>query len=113
MFRYDQKHFAGMSRQRFMEALRAEGISTSTGYGNLHNDAYVKELANNRYYLKIYGEKAMKQWLERNHCPQNEKLTSEQSLWLTQRTLLGPKTDMEQIAEAVRKIQKYAKELKD
>ena len=113
MFRYDQSHFSGMSRQRFIEALRAEGISTSTGYGRLNRDKYVTDLAQNKYYLKIYGEKAMKQWVERNKCPQNDKLTSEQSLWLFQSMLLGPRSDMDKIVEAVRKIQKHAKELKN
>ena len=113
MLRYDKSHFAGMSRQRFMEALRAEGISSSVGYGHLNTDAYVTGLAKNEHYLKIYGEKTMKQWIERNHCPQNDKLTGEESLWLFQSMLLGTTRDMEQIAEAVRKIQKNANELKN
>jgi len=93
--------------------LRAEGISTSTGYGRLNRDPFVLALAQNKHYQKIYGEKTMKNWLERNNCPQNDKLTSEQSLWITQNALIGPRSDMDQIAEAVRKIQKYAKELKN
>jgi len=112
MFRYDKSHFAGMSRQRFMEALRAEGISTSSGYGHLNKDAYVTGLAQNKHFLKIYGEKTMKQWIERNHCPQNDRLI-EESLWLTQNMLLGTTRNMEQIAEAMRKIQKNANELKN
>ena len=112
MFRYDKAFFAGMTRDRFIQALRAEGISASTGYGKLNRDPYVLALAENKHFLKIYGEKTMKQWLERNQCPQNDKLTSEQSLWFTQSMLLGTRQDMEQIAEAVRKIQKNAKELK-
>ena len=111
MFRYDKSHFAGMPRDKFMQALRAEGVSISTGYGRLNSDPYVLALGQNKHFLKIYGEKAMKQWLERNKCPQNDKLTSEQSLWFTQKVLLGSRSDMDQIAEAVRKIQKYAKEL--
>ena len=112
MFRYDKAHFAGMSRERFQQALSAEGISTSTGYGKLNRDPYVTALVKNPHFLKIYGEKAMKQWLERNQCPQNDLLTGEQSLWITQSMLLGSRQDMEQIAEAVRKIQKNAHELK-
>jgi len=111
MFRYDKSFFSGMSRERFMQALRAEGISTSTGYGKLNRDPYVLALSQNNHFLKLYGEKTMKQWVERNKCPQNDKLTSEQSLWMIQRVLLGSRQEMEQIAEAVRKIQKYAKEL--
>jgi len=113
MFRYDKTHFDGMSRQRFMEALRAEGISSSTGYGHLNKDAYVTGLAQNKHFLKIYGEKTMKQWIERNHCPQNDKLTDEESLWFTQNMLLGTTRNMEQIAEAMRKIQKNANDLKN
>ena len=112
MFRYDKTHFAGLSRAKFMEALRAEGVDTSTGYGRLDSDPYVAALVKNPYYLKIYGEKAMKQWLERIKCPQNVKL-SEQALWISQNVLLGSKQDMDKIAEAIKKIQKHANELKN
>jgi uncharacterized protein Yka (UPF0111/DUF47 family) len=40
-------------------------------------------------------------------------LTSEESVWFFQTMLLGTTRDMEQIAEAVRKIQKHADELKN
>ena len=113
MYRYDKSHFAGMSRARFIEAMRAEGISTWTGYGHLNKDAYVKGLAKNKHYLKIYGEKTMKEWLDRNECPQNDRLAGEESLWFGQNMLLGTTRDMEQIAGAVRKIQKNANQLKN
>ena len=112
MYRYDKKQFADMSRARFIEAMRAEGINTSTGYGRLDTDPYVARLTKNPYYLKIYGEKTMNQWLERIKCPQNVKLADE-ALWLGQTILLGSRQDMEKIVEAVVKIQKYAKELKN
>jgi len=111
MFRFDSKHFSGLSRAKFVEALGAEGVPCSTGYGPMNRNEYVVGLAKNRHYLKIYGEKTMQEWLERNHCPQNDLLTGEQAIWFTQTMLLGPKSDMDQIAEAIRKIQKYAKEL--
>lgn len=111
MFRFDKAAFAGMDRARFIEALSAEGVPCSAGYGQMNRNAYVTGLAQNPHYLRIYGEKTMKQWLERNHCPQNDKLSTEQGVWLTQTMLLGSKTDMEQIADAIRKIQKYAGEL--
>lgn len=52
----------------------------------------------------------MKDWLERIQCPENDKLT-EEAVWFTQTMFLGTKTDMEQIAEAIRKIRKYAAEI--
>jgi len=111
MFRYDSNHFAGMSRARFMEALSAEGAPCSGGYGQMEKTPRVTSLVKNRHYLKIYGEKAMNNWLERIQCPVNEKISSEVAVWFTQTVLLGSRSNMEQIAEAIRKIQKYAKEI--
>jgi dTDP-4-amino-4,6-dideoxygalactose transaminase len=113
MFRYDKAHFAGMTRSQFIRALSAEGVEAWEGYGRLNREAYVTGLAKNRHYLKIYGEKTMNEWMERNHCPQNDKLTSEESLWFGQTMFLGSTRDMDQIAEAVRKIQKNASQLKN
>ncbi|MDR0572509.1 MAG: DegT/DnrJ/EryC1/StrS family aminotransferase [Tannerella sp.] len=110
MFRYNPSHFAGLSRDKFIKALSAEGVPSSTGYGKMNISDYVTGLAKNPHFLKVYGEKVMKEWLERNLCPQNDKLT-EQALWFTQTMLLGSRSNMEQIADAIRKIQKYAKDL--
>lgn len=111
MFRYESSEFAGLSREKFLEALNAEGVPCSSGYGPMNREAYVTGLAKNRHYLRIYGEKTMNEWLERNSCPQNDKLTTEQAVWFYQTMLLGTRADMEQIAAAIRKIRKYAAEL--
>jgi dTDP-4-amino-4,6-dideoxygalactose transaminase len=111
MFRYDKNHFAGLERSKFMEALRAEGVPCSGGYGTMNTDRYVTELAKNKHYLKIYGAQTMKKWLERNQCPQNDLLSEQQGVWFTQNLLLGTKTQMEQIAGGIRKIQKFSAEL--
>ena len=112
MFRYDKNHFAGLTREKFLEALTKEGVPCSEGYGMMNKEAYVTGLAKNKHYLSIYGEKTMNHWLERNQCPQNDLLTSEQSVWFFQNMLLGSRNDMDQIVEAVLKIQKYAAEIK-
>ena len=111
MFRYDKTHFANLDRSKFLKALSAEGVPCSSGYGTMNKEKYVTGLATNRHYLKIYGEKTMQEWLERNQCPQNDILAGEQAVWFTQTMLLGSKADMEQIAEAIGKIQKHAAEL--
>ncbi len=111
MFRYDPAEFAGLSRAKFLEALGKEGIPASSGYGVMNQDEYVSGLAKNTHFLKIYGEKKLKEWLERNRdCPQNEKLCA-QAVWFTQNMLLAEPTKMDQIAEAIRKIQKHAAQL--
>jgi dTDP-4-amino-4,6-dideoxygalactose transaminase len=107
MFSYDKEKFAGIDRSKFIKALTEEGVPCSRGYGKMNIDTYVTDLAKNKHYLKIYGEKTMGDWLDRNQCPVNDKLT-EQAVWFGQNLLLGTKTDMEQIAEAIYKIQKNA-----
>jgi dTDP-4-amino-4,6-dideoxygalactose transaminase len=111
MFRFDKNHFSNMERDRFLEALNAEGVPCSSGYGSMNNGEYVKGLAENKHYLKIYGRKTMQDWLERNQCPQNDLLASEQAVWFTQNMLLGSREDMDQIVEAILKIQQHAGEL--
>ena len=110
MFRYNPEAFAGLSRAKFSAAMAKEGFSCSTGYISLLADPYVQGLAQNPHYQKIYGKETMAKWVERNRCPVTEKLSSE-ALWFTQTTLLGTQEEMEQIAEAIRRIQKNAGEI--
>ena len=49
-------------------------------------------------------------WEERNRCPANDGLC-EEAEWFAQTMLLAPRQSMEQIGEAIRKIQKHASEL--
>ena len=111
MFRYEAAAFAGLDRGKFLGALEAEGVPCSRGYGEMNKGDYVSGLAKDKHFLSIYGEKKLKEWLARNQdCPQNEKLC-QQAVWFTQNMLLGPRTDMERIAEAISRIQKHGAEL--
>ncbi len=108
MFRYDKSRFAGLGRAKFIAALGAEGIHASSGYGTMNKDAYVSGLATNKHFLKLYGEKRLKQWLDYNRSlTQNDKLC-EQAVWFTQNMLLAKRSAMDQIAEAIRRIQAHA-----
>ncbi len=110
MFRYNKDRFSGLSREKFLKALKAEDIPCSAGYGSLPDSSYIQSLAVNKYYRRIYGEKRMSEWLEQIKCPKNLQLTGE-AVWLFQNTLLGSRQDMEKIVEAVAKIKRYAGEL--
>jgi hypothetical protein len=67
-------------------------------------------LLNSRVYRTIYSGPEIAAWEERNACPENDKLC-EEAVWFFQEMLLGPRRDMDDIAEAIRKIQKHAGEL--
>ncbi|MCB1125548.1 MAG: DegT/DnrJ/EryC1/StrS family aminotransferase [Verrucomicrobiae bacterium] len=107
MFRYDPAAFAGLTRERFLDALRAEGIPASPGYSPLNREAFIQATLNSRGYRRIYPADLLDQWADRNACPENEKLCRT-AVWFTQNMLLGEPSDMDQIATAIRKIQHHA-----
>jgi dTDP-4-amino-4,6-dideoxygalactose transaminase len=110
MLRYRAESFAGLKRETFLKALAAEGIPASPGYSPLNTQPFVARVVQSRGYQKLFGAQRLKQWEERNRCPANDRLCTE-AVWFTQNMLLGERRDMEQIAEAVRKIQTHAPEL--
>jgi len=110
MFRCRKEQFAGLPRARFLKALAAEGIPASGGYSPLNKQPFIKEVLQSRGYQRLFSKERLKQWEEQNQCPANDQLC-EQAVWFTQNMLLGPRRDMEQIAEAIRKIQASAAEL--
>jgi perosamine synthetase len=107
MFRYQPDKFAGLPRNKFIRALGAEGIPCSAGYSPLNKADFIKEALSTRPYVRVYGKAALEKWADRNQCPENDKLC-EEAVWFMQNMLLGPRSDMDEIAEAVRKIQAHA-----
>ena len=107
MFRYQPEAFAGLTRERFIAAMRAEGIPVSSGYSPLNREPFLENVLNSRGFRRIYGEKRLAQWREQNQTPRNDRLCQE-ALWLTQTMLLDTREGMDQIVEAIRKVQKAA-----
>ena len=110
MFRYQPEEFANLPRAKFLQALSAEGIGGSGGYGTLNKAQFIQDAIRSRHYQKVFGKAAIEQWEERNRCPENDKLC-EEAVWFTQSMFLGPRSDMDEIAAAIRKIKAYAAEL--
>lgn len=110
MMRYRKEHFAGLTRAKFLQALRAEGIPASDGYRPLNKEPFIKQALTSRAFRAVCPPERLRQWEERNQCPENDRLC-EEAVWFTQNMLLGTRRDMEQIAEAIRKIQAHAAEL--
>jgi perosamine synthetase len=107
MLRYDAAAFAGLTRASFLKALRAEGVPASGGYSPLNKEPFLATAFASTAYQRIYGAAALRSAEERSRTPQNDRLC-EQAVWLTQTMLIGPREDMDQIVDAVAKIQKHA-----
>jgi dTDP-4-amino-4,6-dideoxygalactose transaminase len=103
MFRYDPRQFAGVPRGLFLKALRAEGIPCSSGYTPLNKEAYLRTTLDSKAYQSIYPKRRLEAYWKNNQCPETDRLC-EEAVWLTQNVLLGKRSDMDDIAGAVRKI---------
>jgi perosamine synthetase len=110
MFRYQAESFAGLPRERFLKALSAEGVPCSSGYTPMNRQPYVTATLASKGYQRLYPKEVLAGWAERNQCPANDRLC-EEAVWFTQTMLLGPRQDMDDIANAVRKIHAAAADL--
>jgi perosamine synthetase len=110
MARYDSSRFAGMPRAKFLQALHQEGIPCGGGYCRLNEEPFLEKTFNSKAYKRIYSEARMKRYREMNNCPENNKLC-DQGLFFSQTCLLGSKADVEQVAEAVARIQLHARDI--
>ena len=102
MFRYDRKEFRGLSKDRFIEALEAEGVPASSGYTPLNSQPLFKD----KNILKITGDRNYSEMsfpgLD-NAC--------EKTVWLSQNVLLSGKEQLAKVAEAIEKIKDNLDEL--
>ncbi len=110
MFRYNADEFAGLPKGKFRDALSAEGIPSSGGYEPVPWAAMIAEVFGSRGGRRVFSEKELAGWSERCPVPNHEK-TCRDAVWFTQNMLLGARSDMDQIAEAIRKIRTHAGEL--
>jgi dTDP-4-amino-4,6-dideoxygalactose transaminase len=102
-FRIVAKEFGNVSREKFMNALNAEGIPCFAGYGKQNYDGLIEEALNSRGYKRLFSENRLNQWREENTLPGNDQLT-EEAVFMKQNMLLGTTSDMDDIANAIQKI---------
>lgn len=102
-FRYRAEAFAGVSRERFLRALRAEGIPAAPGYTT---PLYRQGLFTDRAVGPYTGGRDTGAYPDysRVRCPVCERVSEAEGAWLSQRIMLGPRGDMDDIAEAVAKV---------
>lgn len=106
MFRYLSSEFGGVPRNKFIEALRAEGIPSSFGYLTpVYGNQCFQELK------CVPGQKSLPVSYNSVCCPVAERLCKEEMVWLTHNMLLGSRDDMETIVNAVQKIYENPKEI--
>lgn len=109
IFHVDSKQFAGVSLERLIQAIIAEGIPNQASYPPVH---LLDIFQNGEYRKRLCGSQAIEHhaFLQANY-PATQRAAWE-TIWIPQPALLGEEEDMQEIAAALGKIQKYAKELR-
>ncbi len=110
-FRYIKEEFNNIPKEKFIQALNAEGIPASTGYGKQNRDGLMEEALTSRGYKRLFSESRLRQWREQNVLPGNDQLC-DQAVAFYQSILLGTKSDMDDIVNAIAKIYKNRASLK-
>ena len=113
-FRYKKEEFGGLQREIFLKSLNAEGIPCFSGYKPNNKMPYLDNAFKSKNFQKMYSAQELDfaKYLEQNQCPENDQLCDEEAVWFTQNMLLGDKSDMDDIASAIEKIQKNADKIK-
>ena len=111
VFKYDSEAFGGASRDRFVAALEAEGIPCDgLFYEPIYRSALFKVDPRDFPALGVCAESRLP-WLN-VRCPVAERAAYQESVWLPHQLLLGQDQEVDDIVEAVVKIQNNLDELR-
>jgi dTDP-4-amino-4,6-dideoxygalactose transaminase len=109
-FRYKKEVFNNIPKEKFMKAVAAEGVPIIGGYGRQNKDLLMEEAFSSRGYKRLFSEARLKKWREENHLPGNDQVCDEVVAFY-QSTLLGSKSDMDDIVNAITKVYENRNEL--
>jgi len=104
-FIYNKEVFNGLPRDRFMEALRAEGVPCSSPYREQYYDGLLDEAINSRGYKRLWSADRLKAYRESFKDLKGNKQACETMVAISQNMLLSDRSAMNEILEAIRKIQ--------
>lgn len=107
---YNKDKFKGLTRNQFLESLRAEGVPCSSGYTPLHTQPFIKAAFESKLYQKVYDKEDLdyRNFIDKNQCPMNDRICNEEAIWMTQNLFLENKSSMDDIVNAIEKIQANA-----
>jgi dTDP-4-amino-4,6-dideoxygalactose transaminase len=102
-FRYKKEHFNNAPRAKFMAALSAEGIPCSGGYGPQYRNELIEDALTSKNFTRSFSKARLDQYRKELNYPGNDQLCQE-AVWIGQNMLLTEKADMDDIANAIRKV---------
>jgi perosamine synthetase len=110
-FRYDAEQFQRLPREKFIRAMRAEGIPCSTGYQEQYFDGLLDEAIASRGFKRLFSARRLKEYRDSFQELSGNRQVCATTVAITQNLLLAEPTDVDHIGAAIRKIQAHGAEL--
>jgi len=109
VMRYDSNAFAGVSRDRFIEVLQAEGVPCYNGYGM----PLYKQPAFKEQEIRRWLPESAKPWPDYEHLflPVSERFCFEEQITLPHQLLLLEQTKLQAVVGAISKIKMHCGEI--
>ncbi len=102
---FHKEHWNGVSRDTFLKAVAAEGISLSPYISNgLHKEPWVEHILNLNVYKKMYSPARLKQYREQFKYPMADRVCEEMVMLWASGPLLGTQADMDDVINAIMKV---------
>ena len=110
-FLYDAEKFNGLTRDKFMKALQAEGVPCSSPYHEQYFDGLIDEAINSRGFQRLWGSARLKAYRDSLQELKGNKQACATTVAFTQNMLLADRSGLEHIVAAIRKIQEHSAQL--
>ena len=109
--RYDAHQFHGLSREKFVHALGAEGIPCGGGYSEQYLDGMFDEAINSRGYRRLWPAERLKAYRDSFRELPGNRHVCQTTVGVPQNVLLAERRSMDHIIDAIRKIHTHAEAL--
>lgn len=110
-FRYDAEKFQGLPREKFIRAMRAEGIPCMTGYREQYFDGLLDEAIASRGFTRLFSAQRLKAYRDSLQELKGNREVCATTVAVTQNLLLAEPAHIDRIGAAIRKIQAHGAEL--
>jgi dTDP-4-amino-4,6-dideoxygalactose transaminase len=108
IFKIEPEAFAGLTNTRFCQGLSAEGIDAWRGWDPMYRYNLFKPTPQNSPIARNFPSYFN---FERMYLPEIERASTREAVWLEMEYFMGNRAIMDDIVEAVHKIQRHAHEL--
>ncbi len=108
IFKIDPEAFAGITNAMFCEALSAEGVDAWRGWDPMYRYDLFRPTARNSPVVRNFPDRFR---FEDMHLPNIERASTREAVWLDMAYFMGSRDLLDDVVEAVRKVQACAGEL--